>query len=389
MGCQGSRGRAESTLIKFTKDSTPLSEFGKYFLPGPTEVKPEILGAMVRPVIGHRGPAMETLMARIQPRLRRLFRTARPVYVSTSSATGLMESAIRNCVPQRALSLVCGAFSERFHKIAVACGADAERLDVEFGGSNEPGPLVDELGRGSYDAITVVHSETSTGVLNPIAEIAAAVRETSPGTLVLVDCVSSLTAAPVEVDEWGLDFALTGSQKGMALPPGLAFGVASQRAFERSLDVPGRGLYFSFEALDAAVAKNQTANTPAASLLFALDLQLEQIESEGLEARCGRHRAMAERTWAWVDEMREERGVDLRVLAAEGRRSPSVTCIAVPEGLSGVEITQRMAERGYTIAPGYGKLRESTFRIGHMGDHTVEELDALLEELSSVITEPG
>ncbi len=340
---------------------------------------------MVRPVIGHRGPEMEELMARVQPRLQRLFRTGRPVYVSTSSATGLMESAIRNCVPGRVLCLVCGAFSERFYKIAVACGKDAERVDVEYGESNEPGPLVDVLERGGYDAVTVVHSETSTGVLNPVAEIAGAVREASPETLVLVDCVTSLAAAPVEVDGWGLDFALSGSQKGMALPPGLAFGVASQRAYDRSLDISGRGLYFSFESFEGAAAKCQTANTPAASLLFALDGQLERIESEGLEARWARHRAMAERTWRWVDEMRESRGFDLRVLAAEGRRSPSVTCMVVPEEVSGVEVARGMAERGYTIAPGYGKLKERTFRIGHMGDHTVEELDGLLEELALLI----
>ncbi|UCC71127.1 MAG: alanine--glyoxylate aminotransferase family protein [Gemmatimonadota bacterium] len=344
---------------------------------------------MVRPVIGHRGPEMEKLMSRVQPRLRRLFRTGRPVYVSTSSATGLMEAAIRNCVPDRVLSLVCGAFSERFHKIAVACGKAADRIDVELGESNEPGPLVDALGRGDYDAVTVVHSETSTGVLNPLAEIAAALRESSPETLVLVDCVTSLAATPVEVDGWGLDFALTGSQKGLALPPGLAFGVASQHAYERSLEAPGRGLYFSFEAFEGAVAKGQTANTPAASLLFALDAQLERIEAEGLEARWARHRAMAERTWRWVDEMREVHGIALRVLAAERRRSPSVTCVALPEGLSGIDVTRRMAERGYTIAAGYGKLRESTFRIGHMGDHTVEELEALLDELASVIAEQG
>ncbi len=366
-----------------------MSDFGKYFLPGPTEVRPEVLGSMVRPVIGHRGPEMEALMARVQPRLRALFLTGRPVYVSTSSATGLMEAAIRNCVPRRVLSLVCGAFSERFYKIAVACGKEAERLDVELGESNEPGSLIEALGRGVYDAITVVHSETSTGVLNPLAELAAAVRETSPDTLVLVDCVTSLAATPVETDAWGLDFALTGSQKGMALPPGLAFGVASERAYARSLEVAGRGFYFSFEAFEAAVSKNQTANTPAASLLFALDVQLERIESEGLDARWARHLAMAERTWRWVDEMRDGWGIELRVLAAAGRRSRSVTCIALPDGVSGVEIARRAAERGYTIAPGYGKLRERTFRIGHMGDHTMDELETLLAELGSLLGERG
>jgi aspartate aminotransferase-like enzyme len=342
---------------------------------------------MLRPVIGHRGPEMEELMRRVAPRLRRLFRTARPVYVSTSSATGLMEAAVRNCVRGRVLCLVCGAFSERFYRIAHACGKEVDRLEVEWGASNEPGPLAEALARGGYDAVTVVHSETSTGVLNPLPEIANAVREASPATLLLVDCVTSLAAAPVEVDAWGLDFALTGSQKGMALPPGLAFGVASQRAYDRSLEAPDRGLYFSFEVLEKAAARNQTANTPAVSLLFALDEQLGRIEAEGLDARWARHRAMAERTWRWVDDMCADHGIELRVLAPDGRRSPSVTCVALPGGLDGVEITRRMAERGFTIASGYGRLKEGTFRIGHMGDHTMDELEALLDCLTSMILE--
>ncbi len=340
---------------------------------------------MVRPVIAHRGQDMEELMQRIAPRLRWLFRTERPVYVSTSSATGLMEAAIRNCVPGHVLSLVCGAFSERFHKIALSCGKKADRIDVELGKSNEPDRVADAVAHTRYDALTVVHSETSTGVLNPIAQITAAVRQVSPDTLVLVDCVTSLAAVPVDFDGWKLDFALAGSQKGIALPPGLAFGVASQRAYERALETEGRGLYFDFEAFEAAVAKNQTANTPAVSLLYALDAQLGQIEREGLEARWARHQSMAERTWRWIDEMRAREGIELEVLAEEGRRSASVTCVVLPEGLSGVEVARRALERGYTIAPGYGTLKERTFRIGHMGDHTVGELEALLEVLASIL----
>lgn len=362
-----------------------LSDFGKYFLPGPTEVRPEVLEAMVRPVIGHRSGEMEALMDRVAPRLRRLFRTERPVYISTSSATGLMEAAVRNCAPRSVLSLVCGAFSERFYKIAVACGRDADKVTVELGESNEPDAVRDAFERREYDAVTMVHSETSTGVLNPVETLARAVRDVAPKTLVLVDCVTSLASAPVEADAWGLDFALAGSQKGIAVPPGLAFGVASQRAYDRSLTLPGRGLYFSFEAFEAAVASRQTSNTPAVSLLYALDEQLARIESEGLEARWARHEAMAERAWRWVAEVRERRGIELRVLASEGRRSPSVTCIALPEGLSGVDVARRMKARGFTIASGYAKLKERTIRIGHMGDHTVEELDALLDQLEQVI----
>ena len=296
-----------------------------------------------------------------------------------------MEAALRNCARKRVLSLVCGAFSDRFHKIAVACGIEADRVEVEWGEANEAEAVAAALAGDEYEAVTVVHSETSTGVLNPVAEIAAIVRAKAPGTLLLVDCVSSLAAAPVEVDGWELDFALTGSQKALALPPGLALGVASQRAYDRSLDMPGRGLYFSFEAFEGAAAKQQTTNTPAISLLYALRYQLERIEVEGLEARWARHGEMAKRTWDWVDAMREEGGIDLRVLAPEGRRSPAVTCVLLPNTFSGVEIAGRIAERGYTIAPGYGKLKQRTFRIGHMGDHSIDELEDLLGNLRIVI----
>lgn len=366
-----------------------MPAFGKFFLPGPTEVLPETLETLTSPMISHRGSDMVELMGGLASPLSRLFRTERPVYVSTSSATGLMEAAIRNCVPNRVLSLVCGAFSERFYKIAVACGVEAERLDVEWGESNEPEPLAEALRGAAYDAVTVVHSETSTGALNPVEELAGTIQELAPDTFLLVDCVSSLGATPVEVDEWKLDFTLTGSQKALALPPGLAFGVASQRAYDRSREVAGRGLYFSFEAFEAAVEKRQPTNTPAIPLLYALEHQLKRIEAEGLEERWARHAAMARRTWAWVDELRERHGLDVRVLAREGRRSPAVTCIALPESLNGIKIAERALERGFTVAPGYGKLKERTFRIGHMGDHTMGELNELLENLTAVMAGRG
>ena len=352
-------------------------------------MRPEVLQAMLQPVIGHRGTSMEALMGELAPRLQSVFRTERPVYISTSSATGLMEAAIRNCVRERVLCLVCGAFSERFFKIAEACGRQADRLDVAWGDSNDPDSIAEPLARFHYDAVTVVHSETSTGVLNPIREIATAVREASPEALVLVDCVSSFAAAPLEVDEWALDFVVTGSQKALALPPGLALGVASQRAYNRSLDIPDRGLYFNFQEFERSLIKGQTANTPAVSLFYALARQLQRIEAEGMEARWARHEAMAERTWGWVGDMAEAAGLDLAVLAPPGRRSPAVTCITLPDGLNGVDITRQMAGRGYTIAAGYGLLKEKTIRIGHMGDHTLEELDDLLANLESVITGRG
>ena len=357
--------------------------FGRFFLPGPTEVRPEIAAAQARPMIGHRGPHMEALLARMQPTLQELFATTRPVYIATSSATGLMEGAIRNGARARVLSLVNGAFSERFFQIALSCGLEAEKLEVPMGEGHTPAQLEEALRTGDFDAVTVVHSETSTGVLNPIRDLARIARAAGDVVL-LVDSVTGIGGTPVETDAWGLDFILTGSQKALALPPGLAFGVASPRLLERAAQNTSRGVYFDFLEFEKGALKNQTPNTPAVSLLHALDAQMERLREETVAGRCARHQAMAERTWQWVDEMRD-RGVAMSVLAPKGFRSPTVTCIRLPEGRKGSAVAGALEARGYTIAPGYGPLRDATIRIGHMGDHTVAELDALLAELSAVL----
>ena len=358
--------------------------FGRFFLPGPTEVRPEILEAMLQPMIGHRVREMEELMGRIQPGLKYIFRTDRPVYVSASSATGLMEGAVRNGVRRRVLCLVNGAFSERFYRIAIATGIAADALEVEWGDVNTPHALQKALRRGIYDAVTVVHSETSTGVLNPIRELAEVTRAAGDVVL-LVDAVSSMAGARVETDAWGLDFVLTGSQKCFALPPGLAFGVAQPNIVERAKTKPDRGVYFDFVDFEKNISKNQTPNTPAVSLMYGLDAQLAAMREETLEGRWRRHTDMANRTYEWVDEMRA-RGIPLGILAPREFRSPTVTCITTPAGLPGSRIAAEMKERGYVIASGYGRLKDSTFRIGHMGDHTMDELEELLQALEAVIT---
>ena len=212
----------EASSIPVASDSrSPTAEpgFGRFFLPGPTEVHPEVLAAQVHPMIGHRGKAMVDLMADLQPGLRRLFRTERPVYIAPSSATGLMEAAVRNCALARVLALVNGAFSERFRQIAASNGLEVDTLEIPWGLAHSPYQVAQALDANSYDAVTVVHSETSTGALNPIGEIARVVHEAGD-VVVLVDSVTGLAGAPVESDEWKLDFVLTGSQKALALPPG-------------------------------------------------------------------------------------------------------------------------------------------------------------------------
>ncbi len=366
------------------KLASPTKSFGRFFLPGPTEVRPEILQAMVQPMIGHRGKDMETLIERLQEGLKYVFRTERPVYISSSSATGLMEAAVRNGVRRRVLCLVNGAFSERFYRIAKACGLDADPLEVELGEVNTAAALEKTLRRGIYDAVTVVHSETSTGVLNPIRDLAEVARAAGDVVL-LVDSVSGLAGAKVETDAWRIDYLLTGSQKCFALPPGLAFAVAQPNIIERAKTRNDRGIYFDLVEFEKNVLKNQTPNTPALSLFYALDAQLQVMRKETIQGRWARHLDMAKRTYQWVDEMRE-RGIQLEVLAPPGYRSPSVTCIKVPESMSGSRISAEAKARGFVIASGYGALKDRTFRIGHMGDHTVAELEELLGVLQEILT---
>src|SRR5437588_712757 len=342
---------------------------------------PEVLAAMQRPMIGHRSGAMEQLLAGIEAPLARLFRTARPVLVGTTSATGFMEMAVRNGVRHRALSLVNGSFSERFAKLVSACGKECVRLDVPLGCAVEADMLRDTLRRTPVDAVTLVHSETSTGVLQDVEALAGVVREFDD-VLLLVDAVTSLAGSPVETDRWGggLDFVLTGSQKALALPPGLGLGAASDRMLERARTLPARGLYFDLVSFLEATTKHQPTNTPAISLLYALEAQLARIEREGgAEGRWRRHDAMRRR----VEEWSEQHGI--AYLPREGRRSWTVSCLKVPEGKSAKQIVGALKQAGWTIGSGYGSLKESTIRIGHMGDHTVAALDQLLDLLAGLV----
>ncbi len=380
----GREGSGETATMTEATGDAP-GDFGRFFLPGPTEVRPAVLEAQARPMIGHRGAGIEDLMARLQVGLKELFRTRRPVIVSGSSATGLMEAAVRNGARSRVLSLVNGAFSERFARIAEACGFDVDVVEVPWGAHHDPADVGRRLREEAYDAVTVVHSETSTGVLNPVRDIAAAARE-SGDALVLVDSVTGVAGAPLLTDAWELDFVLTGSQKAMALPPGLAFGVASERMMARSREATRKGVYFDLVEFERYLEKNQTPNTPPLSLMYALEVQLQAMAREGIQARWDRHRSMADACAAWVERMAAERSVPLSVLAEPAYRSPTVTCIELPEGVAGPDVVSRMKALGYVIGGGYGKLRAGTVRIGHMGDHTLEELEALLDVLEEVLT---
>jgi len=348
--------------------------FGKFFLPGPTDVHPDVLAAMARPMIGHRSSAMEDLLKRTAPKLQQLARTSRTVMVGTTSATGFMEMAVRSGVRKRALSIVNGSFSGRFAELVTACDKECVRLEVPLGGFVEPDQLRDALKQNpGVDAVTLAHSETSTGVLQDLPGLSRVVHE-FPDVLFLVDAVTSMAGSPVETDAWDLDFVFTGSQKALALPPGLAVGVASPRMLERAKTLPSRGLYFDLVTFEKASAKFQPTNTPAISLFYALDVQLARIEAEGgIEARWKRHDAMRQTTERWAQR------TGLTYLPPEGRRSWTVSCIQMPAGRISKDLVAAVKKEGWVIGSGYGGVKDTTFRIGHMGDHTVPALEQLLD----------
>lgn len=349
---------------------------GRFFLPGPTEVHPEVLAAQTDQMIGHRGSDIRELMATNAEGLGPVFQTTRPVIVSTSSATGLMEAAVRNGVSGgRVLAMVNGAFSARFAEIARGCGKEVEVWEVAYGSVHDPGELATRLAGGNCVAVTVTHSETSTGALQDLQSIAEATAR-HPGTLLLVDSVTGIGGVETHTDLWGIDFILTGSQKALALPPGLAFGVASEAMMERARTIPDRGWYFDLPRLVEDLDRHQTPATPAVSLLYALETQLRRIHEEGIEARWKRHLAMMEHTAAWAAEH------EVALLAPHGHRSPTVSCLVVEEP---ARLVAGMRERGWVIGGGYGRLGETTIRLGHMGDHTVDELDDLLGVLATLL----
>ncbi|HUP64224.1 MAG TPA: alanine--glyoxylate aminotransferase family protein [Thermoanaerobaculia bacterium] len=356
-----------------------MSETVKFFVPGPTWVRPEVLQAMTQPMIGHRSREFRQIFERVTPRLRSLFRTSSNAFFAASTGTGLMEGALLNTVSRSVLVTTCGAFSERWLKMAHKLGFEADQLAFEWGQPVDPLKVADHLRgrRHHYDAVTITHNETSTGVINDVAEIVKAIRSVSEGTLILVDAVSSLGSAPLLVDEWDIDVCLASSQKGLALPPGLAVFSVSEAAFARADQKHYKGTYFNFLEFKRSAEENGVPFTPALPLVYALDWQLEQIlEREGLEARWDRHRAMRDRVLERTSHFCEPAS-DHEAL------SPSVSAL-MPERITAADLLEKMRERGFTLGGGYGAWKDSTFRIGHMGDIPLADVDAMLDVLAEV-----
>lgn len=349
----------------------------KLFTPGPTHVRDEIREVMASPIMHHRSREYSDLQRSTIAKLQKVLYTSSFCLLSTSSSTGLMEAALRNCSEKRVLSTICGAFSRRWHEIAVANGKAADPLEVPMGQAITPEMIDTRLRTGQYDALTLVHNETSTGVTNPLCEIAE-VMKNYPDVCFLVDAVSSLGGIKIEVDRLGIDVILAGVQKCLALPPGLAVASVSHKAMDRSARVKNKGYYFDFQRFREYYARGEAPTTPAIPQIIALSSQLDFILAEGLENRFRRHQEMAAFVQCWVRE-------HFAIYSDERYLSNTVTNARNTRAVSVAYLNEELGKRGAIIANGFGPLKEHCFRIGHMGDLTLDDLKWLTVQIEEIL----
>ena len=350
-------------------DPTPLR------IPGPTPLPEPVREAGSRQMINHRSPEFRDLITRTAERLKTAFATSNDVLMLTSSGTGALEAAVVNHLSpgDRVLGVSIGSFGDRFGEIAERYGANVRRLNFEWGGAAEPDAVADAL-RQMADAgepptaVLLTHNETSTGVVNPLAELAEAVRSVAPDALVIVDAISGLGAVPFEMDAWGLDVVATGSQKSWMVPPGLAMISQSERA--RSAADRARMPRFYFDLAEARrfAEKGETPWTPAVSVLFALDVALDLIEAEGYPRIFERHAACAAAARAGLS------AAGFEMLAAPGHASDTVTAALLPDGVDWATLNREMRSRNLIVAGGQGKLTGKILRLGHLGDVSVADV---------------
>ncbi len=355
----------------------------KLHIPGPVEVSDKTFKAFCTPMIGHRGQGFKDLYAAIQPKLQALLYTKQLVYLSTSSAWGVMEGAIRNLVSKKVLNCMCGAFSDKWFDVSKRCGKEAEALQVSWGSPIRPEEVDRKLATGQFDALTVIHNETSTGVMSPIYEIAA-LKKRYPEVMFIVDTVSSMTALKLEFDALGIDVMIAGTQKAFALPPGLTVFVCSPAALAKAATQKDRGYYFDFVEFQKNAELSMTPSTPSIGHVFALQSKLEDIFNEGLEARFARHKKLAEMTRAWAA------GHGFNLFPEPGYESLTLTCVsngARPGGrvVDVPKLQKLVKDQGFLIDGGYGKIKGTTFRISNMGDETEATMGRLYAALDSAM----
>jgi len=344
----------------------------KLFIPGPVEVREDILQKMATPMIGHRTKDASALQKGISEKMQQLMYTKNAILLSTSSGSGLMEGAVRSCTSKRAAVFSVGAFGDRWYKMATSNGVPADLFSSEPGKPTTPEMVDQALSTGKYDLVTITHNETSSGVMNPAEEIAQVLRK-YPEVIWCMDTVSSMGGTKIDVDALGVDICITSTQKCLGLPPGMAICSFSEKAVAAASKVPFRGLYLDLLDLYNYVMKKdyQYPSTPSLSHMFALDYQLDRILEEGLENRFARHREMADLVRAWAKEHFE-------LFPEEKYASNTLTTVRNTRGISVSDLNKKLGEHGYMISNGYGDLKEVTFRIAHMADVTIDEIRGLL-----------
>ena len=353
-------------------------KYKKLFIPGPVEVKKPILQEMAHWMIGHRSPEFSSLYADTIQKLKKLLFTEQNVFLSTSSSTGLWELGARNLVDKKVLCCVMGAFGEKWAKTCEFSGKEVERINQPMGKAIKADEIRAKLEEGNFDALTIVHNETSTGVMTNLEKVARVMKD-FPDVLFMVDAVSSMSAVPIEFDKLGIDLVFAGVQKAFALPPGLAVFAVSDRAMEKAKKIGNKGYYFNLEVFEKYSKKNQTPTTPSIPHIFALNKQLDRFFEEGLENRFKRHAEMADYVRKWCTE----KGFSL--FAEKGYRSQSVTAANNDLGISIAGLNSELAKHEMAISNGYGDLKEKTFRIAHMGDIQLSELRELTEKMGEII----
>ena len=348
------------------------------YLPGPTEVREDVIEAMAEPMFGHRMDRMTDLYTTIVEDTKEFLGTDNDVIVLTASGTEFWESTTLNLVEDSMLVPTSGAFSERQANVAERLGKDVDRIEYDWGTAVKPGDIRDALESGDYDAVGAVMNETSTGVRNPIEEIGDVVAE-YPDTYFIVDAISCLGGDQIDIEAHGIDAIFTSTQKAFAMPPGLAVCAVSDAAYERELEKESASWYGGFQrCLDYYDRKGQTHSTPAIPLMLAYRKQMKHMLDESHDARDQRHREMAEYTREWARE-------HFDLYPEEGYESQTVTCIENTQGINVAETVEAVSEEyDMVFSSGYGDISEESFRIGHMGEHTVESIKELTDAIEDV-----
>ena len=350
----------------------------KLFIPGPVDVRQEVLDQLSKPIISHRSQGISTLQTSIEKNLKLLMNTQNSIVVSSSSGTGAMEMALRSLTLKKALILSNGAFGDRFYEIALHNQIPADLLRFDDGKPIDIPTFEAKLQENAYDTITITHNETSTSVMNNL-EALSQVYKSHPELLVILDTVSSLGGVTLNIDAYDIDVCVSASQKAIGLPPGLSFVSLSPKAIQRLQKIGHRGYYLDLKRVyDLHVSKQQYPSTPTISLMYALDYQLNyMIHVEGLQNRFNRHLELAHYTRTWAKKY-------FKLLALDGYQSHTVTAIIKPDHLDNDYLKSELKKRGYVFSDGYGQLKGTSFRVAHMADRSLEELKDYLKAIETI-----